>query len=207
MFVETEFREDRPEEIYRIIKEYPLASLVAQTQTGLIAEHIPLILVDEHTLRGHVSLQNTLFNHSILNNQILCIFKAEDAYISPNYYPSKFEDHKKVPTWNYQVVHINGDIQFFHDQKTKLAVLGQLTQQHERITNGKNAWKMADAPKDYLLEMLDHLVVFEIKIERIIAKSKLSQNREEKDFRNVIKKLHEAGKAHLAKTMNQLKRE
>ncbi|WP_227523958.1 FMN-binding negative transcriptional regulator [Acinetobacter pseudolwoffii] len=206
MFVETEFREDRLEEITRIINEYPLASLIAQTQTGLIAEHIPLLLIDEKTLRGHISLENTLFKNSIVNNQVLYIFKAEDVYISPNYYPTKFEDHKKVPTWNYQVVHINGEIKFFQDQKTKLAVLGQLTKQHESITNGENAWKMSDAPKDYLMEMLNHLVAFEIKIEKIIAKSKLSQNREEKDFRNVITKLQESGKVNMAKTMGQLKR-
>ena len=164
------------------------------------------ILIDEKTLRGHISLENTLFKNSIVNNQVLYIFKAEDVYISPNYYPTKFEDHKKIPTWNYQVVHINGEIKFFQDQKTKLAVLGQLTKQHESITNGENAWKMSDAPKDYLMEMLNHLVAFEIKIEKIIAKSKLSQNREEKDFRNVITKLQESGKVNMAKTMGQLKR-
>lgn len=206
MFVEQEFEEKRPEEIQRIIADFPLASIVANTSEGLIAEHVPLMLQEDNYLFGHVSLNNALFKSALQNHAVLCIFKADDAYISANYYPSKFQDHKKVPTWNYQVVHVYGDIVFFSDDKTKLAMLGKLTKYQEQKINGQQAWKMSDAPKDYLLGMLKDLVTFKIKITKVIAKSKLSQNREPADFENVVKELQEKGHDRLAKSMSMLQR-
>ena len=82
-----------------------------------------------------------------------------------------------MPTWNYQVVHVHGKIKFLTDSKIKLAALGRLTKNMEERTNGHAAWKMSDAAKDYLLEMLEKIVIFEIEISRIEAQSKLSQNR------------------------------
>lgn len=89
MFVELEFAENRPEEIQRIIADFPLATIVANTDAGLVTEHVPLMQQDEQHLFGHISLNNTLFRHVLYQQQVLCIFKAEDAYISANYYPSK----------------------------------------------------------------------------------------------------------------------
>jgi len=85
-------------------------------------------------------------------------------------------------------------------------MLGKLTKYQENLTNGKAAWKMSDAPKDYLLDMLNQLVAFEIKISKIIAKSKLSQNREQRDFENVIEELKTKGKTRIAETMQALDR-
>lgn len=206
MFVEQEFEEKRPEEIQRIIADFPLASIVANTSEGLIAEHVPLMLQEDSHLFGHVSLNNALFKSALQNHAVLCIFKADDAYISANYYPSKFQDHKKVPTWNYQVVHVYGEIAFFSDDKTKLAMLGKLTKYQEQKTNGQQAWKMSDAPKDYLLGMLKDLVAFKIKITKVVAKSKLSQNREPADFENVVKELQAKGHDRLASSMSMLER-
>ena len=205
MFVESIFKEERVEEIQRLMKTFPLASIVAHTNEGLVAEHLPLMLRDDQTLFGHMALNNALYSNPILNNQVMCIFKGDDAYISANDYPSKFIDHQKVPTWNYQVVHLYGEIEFFSDQKSKLAVLGKLTKQQEQQTNGDQAWKMADAPKDYLIQMLEHLVAFEIKISKVIAKSKLSQNKDPQDFDNVVMQLKQRGKSELAARMLALK--
>lgn len=204
MFVEREFEEKRPEEVNRIIRDFPLASIVVNTELGLVAEHVPLMLNDEGNLFGHVSLNNSLYTQQVLNQQVLCIFKGDDAYISANYYPSKFVDHKKVPTWNYQMVHVYGEIQFYSDDKMKLAMLGKLTKYQENITNGKDAWKMSDAPKDYLMDMLKHLIAFEIKISKVIAKSKLSQNRDKGDFDNVVQQLKNKGEHAMAENMEAL---
>lgn len=104
------------------------------------------------------------------------------------------------------MVHVYGEITFFSDDKTKWAMLGKLTKYQEQKTNGKQAWKMSDAPKDYLLSMLKDLVAFEIKINRIVAKSKLSQNREQGDFDQVIKELQTKGHTDLANSMSKLHR-
>ena len=201
------FKEIRSEEIERIIQDYPLASIVVNTASGLYATHVPLKFKQDQTLFGHIALENQLYTHVNEGQEVLCIFKGEDAYVSANDYPSKFVDHRKVPTWNYQVVHVHGKIKFLTDTKIKLAALGRLTKSMEEKTNGNAAWKMSDAPKDYLMEMLEKIVVLEIEISRIEAQSKLSQNREKKDFDGVIHALSQRGENQMVESMLRLNRE
>lgn len=206
MFIAPEFQENRPEEIQRLVQDYPLATIVAHTDQGLIANHIPLLFKSDNILIGHIAKANEMYNLIAENQEVLAIFKGEDAYISANDYPSKFIDHKKVPTWNYQAVHVHGTLKFYDDQKSKLAAVGMLTKIQEQKTNGAQAWKMSDAPKDYLLALLEDLVVFEIEVTRIQAQSKLSQNREPTDFNAVIKRLKGRDQADLAQAMSNLQR-
>ncbi len=206
MYIPNDFQEVRTEEIMNLIKNYPLACIVANTKDGLIATHVPLIMKTDNTLIGHIAVNNDMRILVSDDQEVLCIFKGEDAYISANYYPSKFEDHKKVPTWNYQVVHIYGNITYFIDNKSKLSAVGMLTKISEEKANGNSGWKMSDAPKEYLMDQLTELIVFEINISRIQAQSKLSQNREKRDFDSVIKNLKETGKENLAKSMLKLER-
>ncbi len=206
MYIPNDFQEVRTEEIMNLIKNYPLACIVANTKDGLIATHVPLIMKTDNTLIGHIAVNNDMRILVSDDQEVLCIFKGEDAYISANYYPSKFKDHKKVPTWNYQVVHIYGNITYFTDNKSKLSAVGMLTKISEEKANGNSGWKMSDAPKEYLMDQLKELIVFEINISRIQAQSKLSQNREKRDFDSVIKNLKETGKENLAKSMLKLER-
>lgn len=206
MYIPNDFQEVRTEEIMNLIKNYPLACIVANTKDGLIATHVPLIMKTDNTLIGHIAVNNDMRILVSDDQEVLCIFKGEDAYISANYYPSKFEDHKKVPTWNYQVVHIYGNITYFIDNKSKLSAVGMLMKISEEKANGNSGWKMSDAPKEYLMDQLKELIVFEINISRIQAQSKLSQNREKRDFDSVIKNLKETGKENLAKSMLKLER-
>ena len=131
-----------------MIETAPLACIVAHTTDGLIANHIPLMAAPDGTLIGHVALANDM--HRVLHDtqDVLVIFKGDDGYISPNFYPSKQEHHRHVPTWNYQVVHMHGTITFQHDTHAKRAAVGLLTRIHERRLNGDAAWRMADAPAD-----------------------------------------------------------
>lgn len=206
MYIPDDFKETRPDEIKRIITDFPLACMVASTSEGLTATHIPLTLKDEHTLVGHIALKNDFHTNIPAGQEILCIFTGPQGYVSANYYPSKLIDHKKVPTWNYQVVHLYGNIQYFTDTKTKLLALGLLTKQSEQKANGEKAWKMSDAPKDYLMEQLEHIIAFEIRITKCLAKSKLSQNRSEQDFKSVINELQQREEYPLANSMQRLTR-
>jgi len=106
-----------------------------------------------------------------------------------------------VPTWNYEVVHIHGQISFSHDEKAKRAVVGRLTQVMERATNGSDGWRMADAPADYMAQMLEGIVAFEITDLTILGKSKRSQNREPRDHDNVADEMEVRGEAGLAERM------
>ena len=106
-----------------------------------------------------------------------------------------------MPTWNYQAVHVHGDIAFQHDERAKRAAVGLLTRDHERRVNGDRAWRMADAPADYMTQMLASIVAFRITVRRVLAKSKLSQNREPRDYEGAVKGLRASGNDALAERM------
>lgn len=201
MYIPPHFQEISKDEIEAIIGATPLACIVAQTADGLIANHIPMLSAPDGTLIGHVALANDMHRLIAEGQEVLTIFRGDDAYISPNFYPSKGEHHRHVPTWNYQVVHVYGDITFQHDDKAKRAAVGLLTRNHETRLNGKNAWRMADAPADYMQQMLGNIVAFRIEARRILAKSKLSQNREERDYLGAISGLRASGHDAMAQRM------
>lgn len=139
-----------------------------------------------------------------IGGRLLAIFGGEDSYVSPNWYPGKAAHHKVVPTWNYRVVHLHGRITFGHDEKSKRAIVGRLTTRFEREMNGNAAWKMADAPADFMTEQLQAIVGMRIEIDRVEAKSKLSQNRAPEDFDAVTDRLDQLGRDDLARRMRGL---
>lgn len=205
LYLPPHFEETNLEAIDGLIAAHPLATIVASTTNGLSANHIPVMRSTETTLIGHVALANDMHRLIADGTDVLAIFHGDDSYVSPNWYPTKVEHHRHVPTWNYQIVHIHGQISFHRDTKTKRAIVGRLTQRHERITNGDKAWRMADAPSDYMDEMIDKIVGFEIAIGRIVAKSKLSQNREAVDHASVADELRAHGHEDLASAMTARK--
>jgi transcriptional regulator len=201
MYVPPHFQEISQDEIQAIIDAAPLACIVAQTAAGLVANHIPLLQGPDGTLIGHVALANDMHRLVADGQEVLTIFRGDDAYVSPNFYPSKVEHHRHVPTWNYQVVHISGRIAFQHDVHSKRAAVGLLTRHHERRLNGPKAWRMADAPADYMEQMLANIVAFRIDVQRILAKSKLSQNRDALDYHGAISGIRASGHESLAAKM------
>ncbi len=203
MYLPLHFQETSSDEVAAIIEAAPLACIVAQTGSGLIANHIPLLAGPDGTLVGHVALANDMHRVVAEGQEVLAIFRGDDAYISPNYYPTKAEHHSHVPTWNYQVVHVHGAISFQHDERAKRAVVGLLTRHHERRANGENAWRMADAPADYMKQMLASIVAFSISVSRTLAKSKLSQNREPRDYLGAIEGLRASGHDRMAGHMEK----
>lgn len=202
MYLPEHFKEVGPDAVAALIAGAPLAAVVAETRDGLIANHIPLIAAKDGALVGHVALANDM--HRLLDDgqEVMAIFRGVDGYITPNSYPSKAEHHRAVPTWNYQVAHVYGAISFQHDERSKRAVLGLLTHAHERRVNGDEAWRMSDAPADYIADMLTRIVALRIDVTRTIAKSKLSQNRDQRDFDGAVATLRERGETELADQMN-----
>jgi transcriptional regulator len=164
-----------------------------------VVNHLPVLWVEDRLI-GHVALNNDL--HRIADGaDAVFIFRAEDSYISPNWYPTKAETHRHVPTWNYSAVNLHGRLVFDPSRKAKLAVVGQLTKHFEGALNGDEAWKMRDAPRDYMDGMLDNIVAFSVAVGRVEAKSKLSQNREPRDYEAVRDQMRAQGKQDLAHRM------
>lgn len=201
MYVPPHFAETRPDEIAAIIAGAPLAAIVAQTPEGLIAHHIPLLAGPGGDLVGHIALANDLHRQLAPGAEVLALFRGPEGYVSPNDYPGKADHHRHVPTWNYEAVHVWGTIHFQHDRRAKLAAVGLLTQAQERARNGAQAWRMADAPADYMQDMLAGIVAFRIAIRRVLAKAKLSQNRTPADLAGAVAGARAAGLGALADRM------
>ena len=132
MYLPAHFAETRTEVLHALIAEHPLGALVTLGPDGLNANHIPFLLEPdaggEHgRLIGHVARSNDAWRDALgaPDAESLVIFQGASAYISPNWYPSKHEQHKQVPTWNYQVVHVHGRVPGAeHDQH--FAAVGDL---------------------------------------------------------------------------------
>src|SRR5690606_28146866 len=140
------FAETRPEEIAAIIEAAPLACVVAATSCGLIANHIPLLVAPDGTLIGHAALANDMHRDIAEGQEVLAVFRGDNAFVSPIFYPSMREQHQHVLSWSCESFHIHGHISFQHDSQTKRSAVGLLTRLHERRLNGTAAWRMADAP-------------------------------------------------------------
>lgn len=205
MYLPAPFAESRPEELQRIMRDHPLAMLVTQRPDGLEADHLPFLFAADQgplgTLQAHVARANPLWQAVRDGDAVLAVFRGTDGYISPNWYPSKQETHRHVPTWNYEAVHAHGRIRVRDDEKFLRAVLGRLTRVHE--ADESRPWRMSDAPADYLAELLAQIVGIEIELTRIEGKRKLSQNRDARDFENTAQTLESRGRQALAVAMRR----
>lgn len=201
MYIPPHFEEVSAEAIAALLEDAPLACVVAQTEAGLIANHLPLLRRPDGALVGHVALANDMHRLIANGQEVLAVFRREDAYVSPNFYPSKRVHHRHVPTWNYEVVHAYGPITFDHDVQAKRAAVGLLTRSHERRLNGPAAWRMADAPTDFMDQMLAGIVAFRVTVTKLLAKSKLSQNRDPGDYLGAVEGIRASGHDDLADRM------
>ena len=185
MYLPSHFEETRVDELHRLITEQPFGALVVNGPAGLDANHLPFLLDatpgPHGRLLAHVARANALWQDARDGDEVLVIFRAASAYISPNWYPTKAETHRTVPTWNYQVVHAHGTIWIRDDETFLRGVVARLTRDHELRSGQEPPWKMTDAPGDYIEQQLKAIVGIEIRLTRLVGKWKLGQNRETRD--------------------------
>ena len=203
MYVPAHFAETRKEVLHSRIVQHPFGTLITHGSSGLDANHIPFELAAEDgelgVLRAHVARANPVWQEVASGDEVLVVFHAGDAYISPNWYPSKHELHKQVPTWNYMVVHAHGRMTILDDERYVRGVVGRLTRTHE--ASEPKPWKMGDAPKDYVDAMVKAIVGIQVEITRLVGKSKLSQNKEARDIQGAAEALKSSGESQLADAM------
>jgi transcriptional regulator len=201
MYMPKHFEETRIAALHGLIRDYPFATLVAHSAGGLSANHLPFELVDG-VLHGHVARGNELVRMD--GAEVLLIFHGPDGYISPNWYPSKHETGREVPTWNYAVVHVHGRLRVVEDVAWLRQLLETLTDRTE--AKQPQPWHVGDAPEDHIEKSLRTIVGLEVAIDRIEGKFKLSQNHPARNRHGVIAGLHERdgdGDAELAALMTQ----
>jgi len=203
MYIPAHFAITDPQVLHRIMGEHPLGVLVTSSASGLDANHIPFEFNPSigklGVLTGHVARANPVWQQCLQGADVMVIFRGDETYISPNWYPSKHETHRQVPTWNYEVVHVFGRLTVRDDEKFMRGVVSRLTRTHE--SQEPKPWKMGDSTPEYIDGMLKAIVGIEIAIERFEGKSKLSQNREPRDLQGAVDKLLEQGKTSIAQAM------
>ena len=203
MYVPAHFDESDPDTLRELIVRHPFGSLITHGASGLDANHLPFELLPNDgglgELHAHVARANPVWQDVANGDEVLVIFRAGDAYISPTWYPSKHVTHRQVPTWNYLVAHAYGRITVRDDEKFVRGVVARLTRTHE--ASQPVPWKMGDAPKDYLDVMLQSIVGLQIEITRLVGKRKLSQNKAAADIRGAGEALVANGNLAIGEAM------
>jgi transcriptional regulator len=165
---------------HALMRAQSFAAMITADDAGVpFATHLP-ILVDPArgplgTLRGHVARANPHWRYLSAGRPTLVIFAGAHAYVSPSWYAT----HPSVPTWNYVAVHATGTGALVEDPETVKTLLADLVRTYE--SSGPTAWSLEGLPGDYLAGMQRGIVAFEIPIERLEGKAKLSQNRDAVD--------------------------
>lgn len=203
MYIPAHFAQTRIEELHRVMRDHPLGMLVNYGADGLDADHIPMEFDAQSgpqgTLLGHVARANTIWQRCPTGSSVMVAFRGAEAYISPNWYPSKHEAHRQVPTWNYEVVHAHGNITIHDDERFVRRVVALLTRRHE-ATEPK-PWKIGDSEPEFIDQMLQKIVGFEITITSLVGKVKFSQNREPRDRLGAADALDALGNDAIAQGM------
>ncbi len=203
MYVPAHFAETDTSVLHDLVVANPLGVLITHGAGGLDANHIPFELDRSRgnfgALLCHVARANPVWQELSDGDEVLVVFRAGDAYISPTWYPSKHETHRQVPTWNYRVVHAHGRVTIRDDEAFVRRMVAKLTHTHE--ASQPVPWKMGDAPKDYLDQMVKAIVGIEIGITRLVGKLKLSQNKDVADTRSAGEMLIDRGETRIGEAM------
>ncbi|WP_415878205.1 FMN-binding negative transcriptional regulator [Methylomonas sp. TEB] len=201
MYIPKHFNEPRIDVMQTLIRDYPLATLVTLSADGLNANHIPLHWVEDDglpygSLRGHIARSNPLWTDFDPQTEVLAVFQAENAYISPSWYASKPQTGKVVPTWNYTAVHAYGKLRIIDDPAW---IRGQLQAMTDEFEAGfPEPWAIADAPADFTERLLTQIVGIEISVTRLQGKWKVSQNQPPENRSSVIEALRASGQVAMA---------
>ncbi len=176
MYNPPAFREDDPEVLQRIMAAARLSLLVSNGADGMpVITHLPLQYASGVVI-GHVARANP---HWQGLQRGVAVFQGVEAYVSPSSYPSKAEHHRVVPTWNYEAVHAHGPIEVVQDAGRLREIVAGLTDAHE--AKRAQPWSMDDAPAEFIAGQLKGIVGVVLRVERLIGKRKLSQNRNAAD--------------------------
>jgi transcriptional regulator len=184
------FRVEDLSRMHALMRARPFATLVSAGSTGLYATHLPTVLKDNAPfglVECHLARANPHWKDLAACGEALMIFKGPEGYITPNWYPSKAEHGKVVPTWNYAVVHAYGRPEVMEDRNWLRRHVTELTAQQE--SGELTPWRPSDSPETFIEAMLRAIVGFRFAIVRIEAKWKMSQNRERKDREGVARGL------------------
>ena len=194
------------EVLHEFMRRHSFASVVTGGAEGLVASHVPVLVLAERgkygTLQMHLAKQNGQWRELAGGARALVMFQGPHAYVSPRWYRTEVA----VPTWNYVAVHAYGPARVLDDEGLA-GHLRLLTAAYETPPGG---WSTEQIPEEVMRKMRGSIVGFEIEVERLEGKWKLGQNRSAEDVRGAIRGLRESGEAEavrVAEMMSEVVRE
>jgi transcriptional regulator len=201
MYIPEIYKNENQEEINDFLQKNSFGILVNRTNGKLWATHIPLELDKnengESILFGHISKENPQWESFESDAHVLAIFSGPHSYISSSWY-----EKENVPTWNYIAVHIYGKIKIIEGEAV-VASLKKLTDSYEK--NSENPVRLEELSSKTMRQTAG-IVAFEIEIESIEAVKKMSQNRNEKDYHNIISELEKTKETSAIDVANVMKK-
>ncbi|WKA54639.1 FMN-binding negative transcriptional regulator [Planococcus shixiaomingii] len=188
MYIPKYFKVNNVDEIREFVQQNSFGTLVTTKKGKPIATHLPLQLVkeeDAYYITGHMAYGNPQWRTFETSEDVLVMFQGPHAYISSSWY-----EQENVPTWNYQAVHLYGTAQLLDVEELKQD-LARLMQKYEKHRENPILW---DKLSPSLLEReLKGIVGFKIKVKEIQAAYKMSQNRNDTDYANIVEQLQKEG--------------
>lgn len=199
MHTPTHFKNTNLNEVKDFLKLNSFGILTCQSESGILATHIPIELTDdENKLVGHISRANPQWQNFNNAAEVLAIFSGPHAYISSSWY-----NHENVPTWNYIAVHVYGKIQIIEGE----ALLDSLTKMVNKYEkNSVRPVALEKMSPEYVMRAIQGIVGFEISITRIEATYKLSQNRDVASYNNIIHDLEKRQDANSSQIANEMRK-
>lgn len=183
MYIPPAFREERTDVLHQEMRQNSFATLVTAGPDGLIASHLPLLLDPTRgplgTIVGHLARANPHGAYLTGEYETLAIFGGPHAYISPTWYSTPIA----VPTWNYVAIHATGRPRLVESDERLYQIVEETVHVFEQQFSYR--WNL-ESYRDYAEKLLKNIVGFELEIQRLEGKHKLSQNRSRADQRGVI---------------------
>ena len=191
MYVPDHFEETDRSALLALIRDAPLGAFVINGNDGIEANHIPFVhrssTNPDGVLWAHIPRANPLSTRVGDETRCLVVFCGPQGYVSPSWYATKNAHGRVVPTWNYAVVHAHGRARLVNDREWIREQLGILTGQMEAQRD--DPWSVADAPDDFTRKLIDALVGLEVTVDRLVGKTKASQNQPEENQASVLRAL------------------
>jgi transcriptional regulator len=171
------------QEVIAFMQRYSFATLVSVEDSIPLATHLPFVIKqdgDKIKLVSHLAKVNPQIA-SITTGKVMVIFMEPHAYISP----SNYQKHESVPTWNYLAVHAYGNCTLIESTEDKIALLEETI----KFYDADYIKQWATISDDYKQKTIKGFVAFEITVEDIKSRKKLSQEKPEHDKERIVTKL------------------
>ncbi len=176
--------------MHEVMRDYPLATLVASRAGQIEVDLLPLLLVEAGPfgrLAGHVGRSHDLAVMGDEMKSVTVLFQSPNAYISPTWYVNGQRSGRNAPSWNYVAVQAQGRIRLIDDALWMRAHLESLAhaQEAQRIP----PWSASQTDPEFLAAAASRLIGFEVEIESLCGKRFLSQQRTQADRLSLIQHL------------------